>query len=380
MQNLLKANAALLFAGLASFILMGAGQSLYGPALPAFSRSFDISVATAGFLVSAHWIGCAFGVAVMYIYTQRVTPRYVLALMAAGAILMALAPSFAVTLLGGVLFGAGYGAATVVFNPRVLAAFGTRGPAMLSLLNASFGIGAIAAPLVFVALSSQPRATLLLLAALVVGVWLFARNSSAAPPPNTAPNTAPLASAPFAPHWPILIFHACAIGIEASMIGLGPTALIRAGETEVRAAELLSLFFIGFLLARLSLIGIAHRFSAMTLASLAVAGAGVSALIGAMAAPALGFVAMGFFAAMFFPCLYVAASATMQGHPRTAVAIIAAGMVGGILAPVILSPVLPMVGERGFFWLVAGFCAVMVAAAIAQRARLMGLAPPAPAA
>jgi fucose permease len=388
MQNLLKANAALLFAGVASFILMGAGQSLYGPALPAFSRSFDISVATAGFLVSAHWIGCALGVAVMYIYTQRVTPRYVLAFMAAGAVLMALGPSFAVTLLGGVLFGAGYGAATVVFNPRVLAAFGPRGPAMLSLLNASFAIGAIAAPLVFVALSGQTRATLLLLAALVVGVWLFARNSSAAPAPhgapdagpNTAAHTAPLASAPFAPHWPILIFHACAIGIEASLIGLGPTALIRAGETEVRAAELLSMFFIGFLLARLSLIGIAHRFSAMTLATLAVAGAGVSALFGAMAAPALGFIAMGFFAAMFFPCLYVAASATMRGHPRTAVAIIAAGMVGGILAPVILSPVLPMLGERGFFWLVAGFCAVMVAAAIAQRARLMGLAPPAPAA
>ncbi|MFN3605720.1 MAG: MFS transporter, partial [Cypionkella sp.] len=306
MRHLIKANAALLFAGVASFILMGAGQSLYGPALPAFSRSFDISVASAGLLVSAHWIGCALGVAVMYIYTQRVTPRYVLALMAAGAILMALAPSFAITLLGGVLFGAGYGAATVVFNPRVLAAFGPRGPAMLSLLNASFAIGAIAAPLVFVALSSQPRATLLLLAALVAAVWLFARNS-AAPAPSTAPHTAPITSAPFAPHWPILIFHACAIGIEASLIGLGPTALIRAGETEVRAAALLSLFFIGFLLARLSLMGVAHRFGAMTLATLAVAGVGISALIGAMAAPALGFVAMGFFAAMFFPCLYVAA-------------------------------------------------------------------------
>ncbi|MFN3606040.1 MAG: hypothetical protein ACK4SS_02435, partial [Cypionkella sp.] len=74
-----------------------------------------------------------------------------------------------------------------------------------------------------------------------------------------------------------------------------------------------------------------------------------------------------------------AASATMQGHARAPVAIIAAGMVGGISAPIILSPALPMLGERGFFWLIAGFCAVMVTAAISQRAILLGSAGRAPA-
>lgn len=374
MHNLIKANAALLFAGVASFILMGAGQSLYGPALPAFSRSFDISVAAAGFLVSAHWIGCAFGVGVMYIYAQRVSPRHVLTLMMIGAGLVGIAPNFAITSLGAVFFGAGYGAATVVFNPRVLRAFGPRGPAMLSLLNASFGIGAIAAPLVFVALSSDPRATFLLFAALITAVWLFAR--------DTTPAVDAQASAQatrFQPHWPILIFHAFAIGLEASMIGLGPTALIRAGLAEVRAAELLSLFFIGFLAARIALIFLAHKLPAMQLALIALAGGAAAALIGATITPSLGFVAMGFFGGMFFPCLYVAASTTMGGHPRTAVAIIAAGMVGGITAPIVLSPLLPILGDVGFFWLIAGVAGLMAIVGVTAQNWLLGSAPRAPA-
>lgn len=373
MRDLIKANAALLFAGVASFILMGAGQSLYGPALPAFSRAFDISITTAGFLVSAHWIGCAFGVGMMYIFAQRVTPRHVLTLMVIGAGLVAIAPNFAVTSLGAVFFGAGYGAATVVFNPRVLRAFGPRGPAMLSLLNASFGIGAIAAPLVFVALSSDTRATFLVFAALIAAVWLFARDTEAAVETTAATTTR------FVPHWPILIFHAFAIGLEASMIGLGPTALIRAGLAEVRAAELLSVFFIGFLAARVALIFMAHKVAALNLATLALTGAAISGLISAAGAPGLGFVAMGFFGGMFFPCMYVAASATMAGHPRTAVAIIAAGMVGGIAAPILLSPILPLLGDVGFFWLIAGVAGVMAILGVTAKGWLLGSAPRAPA-
>jgi hypothetical protein len=68
-----------------------------------------------------------------------------------------------------------------------------------------------------------------------------------------------------------------AIAIEASLIGLGPTALIRAGVGEVRAAELLSVFFIGFLVARVLLTFVAHRLPALTTATLALLGCGLLA-------------------------------------------------------------------------------------------------------
>ncbi len=373
MRDLIKANAALLFAAISAFILMGAGQSLYGPTLPAFSRAFGMDVSVVGLLVSSHWIGCAVGVGAMYLRPTQITPRHVIAAMLAGALLLALGLNFAIILLGGVLFGAGYGAATVVFNPRVLAAFGPRGPAMVSLINACFGIGAIAAPLVFVALDSDPRPTFLLCAGISAVVWVFSGAAGKA----QATNVEPVAT-PFRPHWPILIFHGLAIALEACLIGLGPTALIRAGIAEVRAAELLSVFFIGFLLARILLTLIAHRIDAFTIATLSLLGCGVAALVGAMGWASIAFVPMGFCAGMFFPSIYVVASAAMGVHPRTAVTIIAAGMVGGIVAPLILSPLLPHLGDHGFFWLVAIVCGGMVAAAGLRRAQLMAPKAPAP--
>jgi FHS family glucose/mannose:H+ symporter-like MFS transporter len=375
MRALLKTHAALLFVGLTSFILMGAGQSLYGPVLPAFSRAFGMDVSMVGLLVSAHWVGCAAGVAVMYAAPTKITPRHVLVAMLVGAVLLAWGAHFAIVLAGGFFFGAGYGAATVVFNPRVLRAFGPRGPAMLSLMNAIFGVGAIAAPLVYVALSSDPRPTFLLCAALIAVIWLLAGRAG-----EESGAAAQAPSAPFAPHWPILVFHGMAIAIEACLIGLGPTALIRAGVTEVRAAELLSAFFIGFMVARLILTVIAHRMDVFTICLAALALCGMASVYSATISPSVGFVVMGLSAGVFFPTIYVAASATMQGHPRTAVAIIGAGLVGGIFAPLILSPLLPYLGSVGFFWVFGALTLAMCAVGLAGRIILLGARPPAPAA
>ena len=103
-----------------------------------------------------------------------VTPRHALAAMALGAAGVAALAGWWATIAGAVVFGMGYGMSTAVFNPRVLRAFGTKGPSMLSLLNATFGVGAIAAPLIFVALGSDPRWSFGLTAALAAVIWLFA--------------------------------------------------------------------------------------------------------------------------------------------------------------------------------------------------------------
>ena len=173
MKDLIRAHAGLLFAGVATFVMMGSGQSLYGPALPAFSRIFAVSEAQAGVLISAHWVGCFLGVAIMYLRGGGITPRHALAAMAAGAGGVALLAGWWATVAGAMVFGLGYGLSTAVFNPRVLKAFGTHGPSMLSLLNATFGVGAIAAPLIFVALGSDPRWSFGLTAAFAAAHELF---------------------------------------------------------------------------------------------------------------------------------------------------------------------------------------------------------------
>lgn len=146
------------------------------------------------------------------------------------------------------------------------------------------------------------------------------------------------------------------------MIGLGPTALIATGISEDDAARLLSLFFVAFLVARIVLVFIANRIAPFTLYLLSLLGAALCGFGAATISPAWFFVAFGACVGLFFPGFYVAASRAMGDDPRVSPTIIAAGLVGGIFAPIILGFLMPSLGQFGFFWIIA-LAAVLTAAA-----------------
>lgn len=364
MKDLIRTHAGLLFAGVATFVMMGAGQALFGPALPVYVRDFALGEGEAGLFVALLWVGCFLGVGFMYVRGAHVGPRHTLAVMALGSGVMAASPSWVLTLLGGVLFGMGYGMATAVFNPRVMRAFGPRGPSMLSLLNATFGVGAIAAPLVFVWLGSDPALTYGVVAAALVVIWACAGPAGQG---SLAPD-GPVKT--FRPHWGILAFGALAIGMEASLAGLGPTALIRAGVEETRASELLSAFFVVFLLARVGLIFIAHRVEPFVLYTLSIGAAALCALGAAILSPPVFFVAMGASAGVFFPGYYVTASGKMGEDIRVPPTIVASGLVGAIVTPLALAPLVAGLGDRGFFWVSAGLLGAASVAAVLSLRRM----------
>ncbi|MCU0800236.1 MAG: hypothetical protein MUD11_00430 [Rhodobacteraceae bacterium] len=347
MQDSSRANLTLLAVGVVSFVMMGAGASVYGPALPEFQRSFGLTEAAAGFLISAHWVGCGLGVAAMYWKGEAFGPRHALAPMAIGAGLVVLGYGFAVTLLGALIFGAGYGLATAVFNPRIMRAFGPRGGAMLSLLNATFAFGAIAIPLVYVWLGRSIPLTFGLVALIAVACWLTAGlvTREAAPVARAAGR--------FNPRLGLMTLAVFSIGMEASLIGLGPTALIASGIDEDHAAQLLSLFFVAFLCARIMLVFIADRIPSFTIYLVALLLSAVFAVCAAVIDAGLFFVLMGACVGLFFPGFYVAAARAMGDDPRVSPTIIAAGLVGGIFAPLILAGLMPAFGQTGFFWIVA---------------------------
>ena len=364
MKSVFATHMGLVLAGLFSFVLMGAGQSLYGPALPAFARDFGISTGQAGLLISLHWIGSALGVAVMYLRGDKVSPRHALAAMGIGALLVGMGVSWAATLAGALVLGSGYGASTVIYNRRFLMIFAARGPSMLAALNAIFGIGAICAPLVFVAIGSDPGIAFLGVAALTAVT--FALAGPIAPiAPVVAGTTGRFVVRPV-----ILGFGALAIGTEACLIGLGPTALIAQGLTEAQAAELLSLFFVAFLGMRLALVAFAGRIPPFTLYLCAMAGAAVSAAGSAITGQPGWFIAIGGCAGLFFPGYYMSGVRQMGEDRRVSPTLIAAGMAGGIAAPVLLSAVMAVAGDIAFFVVVAWVTALTALAATALRPRM----------
>ncbi len=361
MQSTIRASSGLLLAGLGSFILMGAGQSLYGPALPTFARHFGIEAGSAGFVISAHWIGTGVGVGAMFRMGHRITPRLALGVMAAGAALVALSFGMIVTLAGVVLFGAGYGASTVIYNRRFMQVFGARGPSMLALLNAVFGIGAIGAPLLFVAFGGRIGLSYGVVAVACAVALLAAGRPRRLAPPAARHGTIRV-------RWGILAFGMAAVGAEATLIGLGPTALIAIGQSETQAAQFLSLFFAMFLAVRLLLVALSALVPAFTLFTGALVFGSICAFGAALTGEPWFFAASGAAAGMFFPLFYVTAFRLMGDDDRISPLAIGAGLVGGIIAPLLIGALMERLGNGAFFGILgAGMAATAIAAGLSLR-------------
>ena len=343
--------SAVLVAGLVSFTLLGAGQAVMGPALPVFQHSFAISTATSGWLISALGIGSFLGLVGMYLYGSHISARMALTGMAAGAAGVALAPDLALALMGAVIFGAGYGAIAAIFNVRVLSAFGRKGPSMVSLLNAAYSVGAIVAPLVFVALGSRPSMVFWIIAAAAAATILIVGG------PGVAQHAAPVGRTGFRLHLPILGFGLIGAGIEVCLGGLGPSALIRAGVKPDHAAELLSVFFIAFLASRLVLALIADRVPPFAIYTGAVFFTGLCGLCSALFDPAIAFPVTGLSAGLLFPGYFVTAAAKMGNDSRVAPVILATAQIGAVATPLFVAQLIPGMGERGFFWMLTALSA-----------------------
>ena len=343
---------------LALFTLMGALQAIYGPALPMLARETGRPLAEVSVVFTVHWLGSAAGVGAMFLLGQRITPRVVAMALMLGAGLLGAGLGWGVTLAGASLAGFGQGCAAVVFNPRLLAVFGARGPAMLSLINAVFGAGAIVAPMVLVLLGGAFGLVFLSLAiafALLLPVAQDVGRAEVAPGQTS-----------FRPDPVILAFGACGIGLEAALIGLGPAALVRSGATETQGAEAMSAFFMAFLLARLALTFVAHRIAPMMLYLLSVAGVALCMGLALLMPPYWPYVLSGGFVALVFQAYFVEGTLRMGHSPHVSPAIIAGGLCGGIGLPFVLAQVTEAMAPGGFFRLMAVLSVLVTCAAMAS--------------
>jgi predicted MFS family arabinose efflux permease len=66
-----------MFAGVAFSIsiLIGTAQAYYGPAIPSLRRQFEISAATAGTALGAHFLGAVLGAVFWGVLEHRITRR-----------------------------------------------------------------------------------------------------------------------------------------------------------------------------------------------------------------------------------------------------------------------------------------------------------------
>jgi len=354
--------------GALAFFLLGILPALFGVALPVWSDAFGLAEGQGGTLVALYNAGAAIAVLAGVAGVPGLSMRPASAVVALGAAGLALGAAWSLLLASALLAGLGFGVLAVAINRRFLQEFGARGPGMVAFVNGIYGLGAILAPLLFLAVGGRAGPVLWATAALAALAMALSRPE---PFRNATPGLPPLS-----PRLLILLFTFGSVVIEAALIGLGASALVDLGLSEPSAARLVSAFFAAFVAARLGLALVTHRLPPDLVFLGGLLGTTACLLGAALVSPAWGFVPAGAFIGICFPAFFVWSSRLLGPDPRLGAAILAAGLVGGTLGPLALRPILGAFGEESLFWILSVFGALLTAVVGAFLPRLRRLPRP----
>ena len=138
-------------AACAAFVLLGSVNAFFGPSIPALRSRFGLEPAGAGAALSMFFTGAVAGVLIAGMAHARTRNNRLLmaalSVMAVGSAGFALAANWPLALAASLLCGLGAGGMDYALNALFSVGFGERSTAMLGILNAGFGLGAVAGPL-----------------------------------------------------------------------------------------------------------------------------------------------------------------------------------------------------------------------------------------
>ncbi|WP_179201885.1 MFS transporter [Streptomyces caniscabiei] len=374
---------AAVVASCVGFVLIGVLQALYGPAIPALRDTYDLSPSAAGLGLSAHFTGGVAGVLLFDRLHGRMGNRRILGtsylLMALGAAGFALAPSWPVGLAAALLAGLGFGGIDYGLNQLFAVGFGHRSTAMLNVLNAHFGIGAILGPALIAAVGAEHYPALFLAFAAVTLPLLCClrgvRDQVPQPASAVTATTGVAGSAPangsalgrslgsvLSVFVTLYVLH---VGIEAGVGGWEPTHLETVGYGAGAAATATSVYWLMMTVGRFLIVPLALRHSAQTIITVSCAGMTVCLLLASVPSLApYAYAGVGLFIAPIFPTGLPWLNAAAPRARRAGAVVIAASMIGGVAAGPALGKAIEWSGVRSVPLLLGTVSAVCLAATL----------------
>ncbi|MFJ8015731.1 MFS transporter [Streptomyces sp. NPDC096339] len=330
-----------------AFVVIGALQALYGPAIPALREEYGISPAVAGLSLSAHFVGALAGVLIYHLLRGRLNNRALLGgsyvLMAAGAAVFAFSPNWTLALAGTFVIGLGFGGIDYGLNQLFAVGFGRRSTAMLNLLNGHFGIGAIAGPALIGWLGAENYPEIFVGIGVVSLLILVTLGGVAAQEPRPAP--AEGATAGGARVLPIIAafigVYVLHVAIETGVGGWEPTHLEAVGYGAATAATATSAYWAAMTVGRFVVAPLSLRWSAPSI--LIVCCAGMAGFLLLATVPALApyaYFGVGLMIAPIFPTCLPWLNRAVPGVAAAGAYVIAASMIGGVAFPPLLGGVI----------------------------------------
>ncbi|MGY0063136.1 MFS transporter [Streptomyces sp. LZ34] len=386
---------AAVVASCVGFILIGALQALYGPSIPAFRDEYGLTPSTAGLGLSAHFVGGVVGVLVFDRLFGRADPaarignRKLLGgsylLMAVGAAGFALAPAWPAALAMALVAGLGFGGIDYGLNQLFAVGFGRRSTAMLNVLNAHFGIGAILGPaLIGLVGADHYTAIFLGFAVLTLPLLLCLAGVRDGAPPRAAGSegdpeeergqhgtgqddpdarrararSRSLATVLGA----FVLLYVLHVGIEAGVGGWEPTHLETVGYSATAAASATSVYWLMMTVGRFLVAPLALRWPARSIIVVSCAGMTVCLLLAAVPALApYAYAGVGLFIAPIFPTGLPWLNDAAPRARRAGALVIAASMVGGVAAGPALGKAIELSGIRAVPLILAAVSAICLA-------------------
>lgn len=352
------------------FVLIGMLQALYGPSVPGLRAQFGLSPSGAGLGLSLHFTGGVAGVLAFNAIHSRISNKALLAvsygLMALGGAGFALAPDWPLALSAAFLGGLGFGGIDYGLNQLFAVGFGDRSTAMLNVLNAHFGIGAVLGPAVVAWLGPDAYAyafgACAVLAAVLVPLGSSGVHTAAVEPPDQ--QTGSLGGLPR-----ILVgflaLYILNVGVEAGVGGWEPTHLETVGYSATVAASATSVYWLMMTAGRFLVVPITLKHSPERILTICAAGMTVCLLLARVKGVApVAYAGVGLFIAPVFPTGLPWLNRALPQARRAGAWVIAASMIGGVAAPPLLGAGIEASGIHAVPWLLTALSAASLAVTV----------------
>jgi fucose permease len=350
-------------------------QALYGPAVPGLRSEFGLSPAGAGLGLSLHFAGGVAGVLAFNAVHSRISNRALLAagygLMAAGAAGFALAPNWPLALAAAFLCGLGFGGIDYGLNQLFAVGFGDRSTAMLNVLNAHFGIGAVLGPAVVAWAGPDDYAYAFGGCAVLAGALVPLGSRGVRTAPSERSSAAPAASLGL-PRILLgfLALYILNVAVEAGVGGWEPTHLETVGYGATVAASATSVYWLMMTVGRFLVVPITLKHSPERILTVCAAGMTVCLLLTLVKGVApVAYAGVGLFIAPVFPTGLPWLNRALPQAEHAGAWVIAASMIGGVGAPPLLGVGIEASGIHAVPWLLT----VLSAASLLATVRLIRL-------
>jgi MFS transporter, FHS family, glucose/mannose:H+ symporter len=310
--------------------------SLYGPAIPELREAYGVGGGGSALVLSAHFAGAITGIG-WWGLERRLAARtwlvVAVALLVGGAAGIAFAPAWPVVLVAAFGVGVGFGVVVVQVNVLFADGFGERAAAMLNLLGACFGAGAVLGPLA-VAATGGYRVPFCAGALLAVVSLALIRDlpRTATLPPATGRDRPPLGMVAG-----FVVLCALYVGVESGVGGWEVTSLRAAGLGAAAAASWTAGYWAALTAGRLLAIPLALRVAPPVLAagSLALAAAGLALAHLPGLAPA-AYTLTGLALGPVFPTALAWLAQAAPGARGPTAMVFAAANLGGVVLPMVI--------------------------------------------